>query len=911
MNKTSLQNENSNTGRSLSGLNSHVAHEILKEDQLNKSPAGNYHRKGYIYIHDLSGGEYSPYCYGSDLLSLLMKGIANPIGGSSNPAKHFDVVIDHVVNYFYISQNEWEGAQAFSNFDTLIAPFIYYDNLNYDQVKQGMQRMVYNLSYPLRASYQSVFSNLSWDFKCPEHMKNEPAIIGGLPQERTLNEFQKEMDMLNMAFLEVMLEGDKDHRPHTFPISTYSITPDFDWNSPVTNRLFELTTKFGLPYFMNYCGSGLDPSTVRSMCCLRGNTKIISKGNHGISYKNIKEFKNSESNQVLINGKFEKSTWFKIECDSLISTTFANGINVEFSPDHPCITKRGIIEAQDLTLNDWMSFSLDGYNGKDGSYDLGRFIGLYLAEGSQKKSGIIFSFNETEIEYIDFVTSFASNYYGATYTKSLSMNGIGKNLKVYNISINSKTIENLIKEFIGGNKAINKYLKSKVFKMSKDFRQGLFDGEKEGDGSTRGRICTVSKQLSEDLTCLISSIGGIAGITVDNRTKEDGKLSDNPLYLIHPYSNGVRRKYKNIYEYDDDQNIIWIKIKNIQNITMNINEKYVYDFEMDTNEHIFQLANGLITHNCRLSMDLNEIIDTSKGGLWNSGINTGSIGVVSINLSLLGYMTKRDGYIDLTGYNNEIDTFYLKLDTLLDAAKDHLIYKREKINEGFEMGLMPFTRLYLQDFSTFFSTIGTLGMHECCMNLFGKPIYECTDFVNGVLQYINKKTKEFTKETGYPWNLEQSPAEGASHKMAMLDKKNYPDIYVSGSSGNYYYTNSTHINVADGLGIIESLQIQQEFNKHYTGGTLFHIFAGEGSPNSNGVKDLIKNICTNSSIPYMAFTKAYAICPNCGLISDLSGKCPKCNEITDVYDRVTGYYQPVRKYNDGKKEEFKNRKRFF
>ncbi len=531
-------------------------------------------------MHDLSGGEYSPYCYGSDLLSLLMKGIVNPTGGSSNPAKHFDVVVDHVVNYFYISQNEWEGAQAFSNFDTLIAPFIYYDNLNYEQVKQGMQRMVYNLSYPLRAAYQSVFSNLSWDGKCPEHMKNEPAIIGGIPQDRTLSEFQKEMDMLNLAYLEVMLEGDKDGRPHTFPISTYSITPDFDWDCKVTNRLFELTAKFGLPYFMNYCGSGLDPSTVRSMCC-------------------------------------------------------------------------------------------------------------------------------------------------------------------------------------------------------------------------------------------------------------------------------------------------------------------------------------------RLSMDLNEIIDTSKGGLWNSGINTGSLGVVTINLPLLGYMSKKMTDSDWFNVLDVNDTFYNQLDSLLDVAKSHLIYKREKINEGFEMGLMPFTKSYLKDFSTFFSTIGNIGMHECCMNLFGKPIYECTDFVNDVLKHFNKKTKEFTKETGYPWNLEQSPAESASYKMATLDKKNYPDIYVSGSEGHYYYTNSTHIPVAHELGLGETLRIQQEFNKHFTGGTLVHIFAGEGSPNAMGVKDLIKNICINSSIPYLAFTKAYSICPNCGLGSDLSGKCPKCNAITDIYDRVTGYYQPVRKYNAGKQEEFKDRKRFF
>ena len=568
VNKGSLQNENANAGFSLSGLKSHIAHEILKEDQLNKSPAGDYHRKGYLYLHDLSGGEYSPYCYGSDLASLLMKGIANPSGGSSNPAKHFDVVIDHIVNYFYISQNEWEGAQAFSNFDTLIAPFIYYDNLDYKQVKQGMQRMVYNLSYPLRASYQSVFSNLSFDLKCPEHMKNEPAIIGGLPQERVLSEFQKEMDMLNLAFLEVMFEGDKDGRPHTFPISTYSITPDFDWDSDVTNRLFELTAKFGLPYFMNYCGSGLDPSSVRAMCC-------------------------------------------------------------------------------------------------------------------------------------------------------------------------------------------------------------------------------------------------------------------------------------------------------------------------------------------RLQMDINEIINTSKGGLWNSGINTGSIGVVTINLPLLGYKNQ-----------NNIESFHNQLDTLLEAAKAHLIYKREKIIEGFKMGLMPFTRSYLKGFDTFFSTIGTLGMNECCINMFGKPIYECTEFVNEVLDHINKKTKEFTKETGYPWNLEQAPAEGASHKLAINDKEKHPDIYVNGSPGNYFYTNSSHINVADGLGLGQSLKIQQEFNDHYTGGTLFHIFAGEGSPAAMGVKDLIKNICTNTSIPYLCFTKQYGICENCGMTEKMDEICEKCGGIVDLYSRVTGYYRPVRSFNAGKLQEFKDRNQF-
>ena len=564
--------ENANSGYSLSGLKTHIANTVLAREQISNSPAAELHEIGALYLHDLSGGSYSPYCGGHDLQSLLIKGIINPSGALSGPAKHFDVAVDHIVNYIYIAQNEFEGAQAFSNFDTLLAPFIATDNLKYRQVKQNLQRMVYNLSYPLRAAFQSPFSNLSFDLKCPDHMKDEPVIIGGEPHEWTYSEFQDEMDVINLAFIEVMLEGDQNGRPHTFPIPTYSVTRDFDWDCEVTNRLFELTAKFGLPYFMNYCGSGLNPNSVRAMCC-------------------------------------------------------------------------------------------------------------------------------------------------------------------------------------------------------------------------------------------------------------------------------------------------------------------------------------------RLNLDLNEIIDQSKGGLWNTGVSTGSIGVVSINMSQLGYYTYLLG--------GSIDVFYNRLDNLLIAAKDHLIYKRKKVEEGFERGLMPFTRSYLQNFNSYFSTIGIIGMNECCLNLYGKPIYECMDFVEGVLGHINKRTKQFTQETGHPWNLEETPAESACYKLAKRDKERYPAMITQGYGEGIYYTNSSHIAVGDGLGLGESLKVQERYKKYYTGGTLFHIFAGEGSPGPEGVKDLIRNICMKTSLPYLAFTRAYSICPRCGMSDDLSGVCPICNGVTDVFDRVTGFYQPVRKYNDGKMQEFNDRKRYF
>ena len=563
--------ENANFGFSLSGLKSHVANYILKKEQLNNSPAGEYHKSGALHIHDLSGSSYSPYCYGSDLMGLLMNGIANPTAGSSESAKHFDVIVDHIVNYIYISQNEWEGAQAFSNVDTLLAPFVYYDDISQKQVKQNLQRMVYNLSYPLRAAFQSPFSNLSFDLTCPKHMVNEPAIIGGEPMEKTYGEFQHEMDMINLGFLDVMLEGDRDGRPHTFPIPTYSITEDFDWDCEVTNRLFELTAKFGLPYFMNYCGTGLNPESQRAMCC-------------------------------------------------------------------------------------------------------------------------------------------------------------------------------------------------------------------------------------------------------------------------------------------------------------------------------------------RLQMDLNEIIDLSKGGWWNTGVSTGSLGVVSINMPQLGYLINKDQYSDLKA-------FYDRLDILIGAAKQHLIYKRKMVEYAFEIGLMPFTREYIKDFSHFFSTIGIIGMNECCLNLFGKPIHECTEFTENVLSHISNQCREFTTETGYPWNFEETPAEGACYSLAINDKNIYPDIIMQGEGKNVYYTNSSHIPVIEDLGLGEELKIQAGFKKWYTGGTLQHLRCPDANPDPGSVKDLIRNICKNTTIPYLAFSKAYSICPECGMSDDLSGICPKCYGISDVYARVTGFYQPVRKYNKGKAQEFIDRKR--
>lgn len=898
-----LVKENANHGDiSISGLKNLISSTFLKEYTMSISPASEYHRKGCLHLHDSAGGPWSAYCRGLDLLQIMMEGIKNPVGTSSGPAWHFDVIVDQSVNALYTSQNEWEGAQAFSNVDTLWAPYVAHDGLTQKEVKQVIQRAVFNLSYPLRSAGQSPFTNWSFDQTCPEHMKNEPAIIGGLPTEDTYGDFQDEMDMINIAFIDVMLEGDVHGNPHTFPIPTYSITPDFRWDHPVTDKLFELTAKRGIPYFMNYIKTGLDPSSVRAMCCVTGDTKIISKSSKGVSYAPIKTLGKPSNIEVLIDGDFESATWFRTTCDTIHKITFANGQSVRFSPDHPCITRRGEVRSEDITEEDWMPFSLVGYEGEGGSYDLGKFVGLYIAEGSRGDHGIVFSLNASRSDLIDFVMKFASDYYGAHSSISEMTSSLSGKKTCVNVRINSETIENLINEYVKGNNALNKHLSSKVFKMSREFRQGVFDGEFLGDGSTCNRICTVSSQLAEDFCCLISSIGSVAGLTIDDRDSSCGKLSDNPLYLVRPYNvNGTRTKYKDIYEIDGDQ--IWIKVKSTDIASY---KSHVYDFEMNTKDHIFQLANGLITHNCRLQMDLNEIIESSKGGLWNSGAGTGSLSVVTINMSQLGYLSRirTDNNEDMMSY------FVNRLDTLLDVARSHNVWKREKIIEGFEMGLMPFTKSYIPNFDSFFSTIGDVGMNECCLNMFGKPIYQCVEMVESTLQYIHDYTQKLTKQYGYPWNFEETPAEGCCHSLALKDKAKYPDIITQGTGDSAFYTNSSQIYVGDEIGLGETLRIQEKFKRWYNGGTLQHLYVGESSPTPDGAKDLVRNICEKTTIPYMAITRAYATCENCGIISDLSGTCPTCEVETTVWDRVTGFYRPVKNYNPGKTAEFNSRKRF-
>jgi len=573
--------ENSNAGYSLSGMQARISEAIISEYTLTHIypiEISKAHKHASFHIHDLGVGTFAAYCAGWSLRQLLEEGF-NGVEGkvAARPAKHFSAALGQLVNFMGTLQNEWAGAQALSSFDTYLAPFVAKDKLDYKRVKQNIQEFVYSLNATSRWGNQVPFTNITLDWTVPQDLKDMPAIHGGMQIEETYAEFQEEMDMINKAFIEVMIEGDMNGRIFTFPIPTYNITKDFDWNSENANLLFQMTARYGTPYFQNFINSSLKPSDVRSMCC-------------------------------------------------------------------------------------------------------------------------------------------------------------------------------------------------------------------------------------------------------------------------------------------------------------------------------------------RLQLDLREL-RMKTGGLFGSGEKTGSIGVVTINMPQIAYLTKDE------------TKFFERLDYLMYLAKESLEIKRKEVEKNMKNGLLPWTKRYLGTLDFHFSTIGLIGMNEACLNLFGKGIAskEGKSFALKVLDFMRKRLQDFQEETGHIYNLEATPGEGASHRLARIDRKNYPDIITAGTKDAPYYTNSTHLPVDYTDDIFEALDHQDELQCKYTGGTVFHGFIGEQISDYEACKKLVKTIAYNYKLPYFTITPTFSICPVHGYIPGKHYTCPietnggdnvKCGKRTEVYSRVVGYYRPVQNWNIGKRQEFEERKTY-
>ena len=575
--------ENSNMCYSLQGLNNYISSDVTSEYWLNSiypQEIRRAHKDGDLHIHDLS--LLSVYCVGWDLQDLLRQGFRGVEGKvESSPPKHLRSALGQIVNFFYTLQGEAAGAQALSNFDTLLAPFIRFDRLDYKEVKQALQEFIFNINIPTRVGFQTPFTNITLDLYVPTILKDQPVITGGVEREETYADFQPEMDLINRAFAEVMMEGDAKGRVFTFPIPTYNITKDFDWENPNLEPVWKMTGRYGIPYFSNFVNSDMSPDDARSMCC-------------------------------------------------------------------------------------------------------------------------------------------------------------------------------------------------------------------------------------------------------------------------------------------------------------------------------------------RLRLDNRELLKRG-GGLFGANPLTGSIGVVTINLPRIGYLS------------TNASEFYADLKEKIQIAVESLSIKRKVLEKFTRNNLYPYSKFYLREINNnsghywknHFSTIGIIGMNEACLNFLGEDL--ATDrgqeFAIEVMDFMRDLIAEIQEDTGEIYNLEATPAEGTSHRLAMKDKKKYPDI-ISANEGEVrqgaapYYTNSSQLPVNYSDDIFETLRLQDTLQTKYTGGTVLHIFLGEQVSDTTAVKGLIRKVADNYRLPYFTLSPTFSICPSHGYLDGEQTTCSICHQETEVYSRVVGYLRPIKQWNSGKQAEYGDRKTF-
>lgn len=788
-------------------------------------------------------------------------------------------------------------AQAFSSFDTYLAPFVKADNMSYKDVKQCVQSFVFGVNTPSRWGTQAPFTNITLDWTVPEDLSELPCIVGGKETDFCYKDCKREMDMVNKAFLEVMIEGDANGRGFQYPIPTYSITKDFDWSDTENNRLlFEMTAKYGTPYFSNYINSDMSPQDVRSMCPLTPDTLVTVKSEqNGIRVDTIHNIYNTYLHHGTVYDVWTGKNWckgkpVKVDKTDVYEIEFSNGCKVRMGENHLQPTKDfGTLKASELKNGMWIPFNKNPYGSDLGSYNLGYVVGAYAGDGSHDDLSIVYSLDAREkdddTEKVITTTWKSLGFDTKTTVSDRNVRFVRVNGDPYSV----------VSKYVVGDNALTKQLTNKTFNSSNEFKLGFIDGLLATDGSReKRRIYTSSKNMVRDLYTLLSSVGiKCTKTTDDNR---DGRYSGNTNYCI---GLPLRQKYGDIF--DEDDNYFYYQIKSINKT--DYTGKYLYCFEVDNDDHLFSLSCGLITHNCRLRLDLRELRKKS-GGFFGSGESTGSIGVVTINMPRIAYLAKTK------------EEFYDRLKYLMDKSAESLHIKREVISKELERGLFPYTKRYLGGFGNHFSTIGLVGMNEACLNAcwIKKDLTnkESIEFTKEVLNYMRTKLSDYQEMySGELYNLEATPAESTSYRFAKHDKKDFPDIITASSDNNVpFYTNSSHIPVGATDDVFEALDIQNELQTLYTSGTVFHCFLGEKLPTWESAMKLVRTIAENYEIPYYTMSPTYSVCKAHGYLVGEKFKCPTCGNDTEVYSRITGYYRPIKSWNAGKEEEFKMRKEY-
>lgn len=924
---------NANTGYSSAGLVNNLAGKVIANYWLDKvytKKEGDSHRNGDYHIHDLD--ILGAYCCGHDLQRLLKEGF-NGVRGrvGSNAPKHLREALGQMANFIGILQSEWAGAQAFSSFDTFLAPILFFDkyycNINEKEIEKAIRSFVYNLNVPSRWG-QSPFSNVTIDLKCPNDLKSQlpmrntfvntelleqPFFIsvrdesdttsdnwknlinelrnrieGGQEMDEdsllysaTYSIFEPEIKQMFSAYYKVMNEGDAFGVPFTFPIPTLNITEEFDWDNPAYDIVWDNTARYGSSYFQNFIGSqyirddegkltikdenAYSPNDVRSMCPLTFDTEVIARSSQDVSSRKIGEMYHSQEKgtryECFYNEEWISCEVVRTEPQNINKITLANNRTYEMGDYHlQPILRNGelmTVSAKDIVVGDALPFNTSSVNGNgvQSSYLLGYAVGAYLGDGSGKET-ITYSLDvnskddNTEKKLREF-------WEGNGYHVNTRITD--RNCRMVVVTGNPYV---LIEKFVVGDNALNKGISKNILSQSVEMRRGIIEGYKDTDGSReKSRIYTSSERMVNDLIFLFNSVGIKAYRSfIDNR---DGRLGKNPNYVVSFIEE--RKNQAGKYVTVDGQ-LYWyvIKTENQKNTS-----RPLFCLSVDNDEHLFVLSDGLITHNCRLQLD-KTAIRKRGGGLFGADAQTGSIGVVTINMARLGYLCK----------GKSIKVLLRRLYKLMDMAKSTLEKKRAVVKELNERGLFPYTQRYIRTFDTFFSTIGVNGMNECIRN-FSNDKNDITDPVGqvmamSILEKIRERLSQYQEETGNLYNLEATPAEGTTHRFAKEDIKRFPDIIQAGVPEAPYYTNSTQLPANFGPDVFEALDLQDELQKMYTGGTVLHIYSQEDVTGEH-VKNLIKKVLSNYRLPYVSFTASFSTCPKHGRISGLHDYCPLCD----------------------------------
>ena len=978
--------ENANMAFSLQGLNQYGISGIVKKYWLNKiypKEIREANESGDFHLHDLN--TLAVYCSGWDLYDLLLKGFGGVPGKmSSKPPKHFRSALGQAVNFLYTITGEVAGAVSFSNFDTLMSPFIRYDNLNYQQTKQALQEFLFNMATPTRVGFQSPFSNLTLDLKPSPVFAKQPVIIGGKPQKETYGEFEEEMRIFNKAFYEAMLEGDKDNRPFSFPIPTINITKDFPWDEPAFDGIFEASAKYGINYFSNYINSDMSPDDVRSMC-IDEKEEILIRNSKKIKRLSIKEVvenykekfdkegwsdcKKQGNLEVLsLNPQTLKLEWspvkrfFKIDDTKAVEIAAEDGKKSIFSLKHPMAvyTSEGIKMkwAKDIKKGDYLPTlkKANGILSKEYqkiedfilNEDLAKILGYFVADGNylfeNRKSythygeprGLQFTFKTGDIKNLNLIKSLVKKLFGLDGKEKQDPRYNTYYLYIYNTVLSRKLYNSGFKKY----GRLPQILFNSPSSVIKNFLEFYF----KGDGyEKRKEVHLNDLELSRDLVLLFSLIGQPVTYKLRKRSqvirfqyakskiKEKSGWTNNPILskrvpgwmavsttkvpgLTKSRMVGLDTLEKhNAHTKESlmikNSDIYLTRVKKIK-IKRYKQLKEFYDVELEKN-HLFIHSLGQISFNCcRLKLDLRELRNRGGGGLFGSGNNTGSIGVVTIGLPRIGYLSKTK------------KEFFQRLGEIMDLAKESLEIKRKTIENFIEKGLYPYSKVYLQGikkmrgsyYANHFSTIGLVGMNEALLNFIGDNIASKRGrrFTIEILDFMREKLVKYQKETGNIYNLEQTPAESCSYRLSLKDKEKYPDIITAGTKKVPYYTNSTQLPVNYTDDMFEALKLQDEITCKYTGGSVLHLFLGERISDIQTVKSLIKKIFEKFHLPYITLTPTFSICPNHGYLSGEHFFCPKCTvkQPCEVYSRVCGYLRPLAQWNAGKQAEFKDRKEF-